>query len=80
MDCAENGVPIDTSPDPAHFSPEDVITRDVCIVGGGSSGTFTATRLRDLKKSIVLVEPKNRSVDTRRHTRIQLQVSLSMSA
>ena len=60
MDCTKNGVLEDTSLDPSQFSPEDVITRDVCIVGGGSSGTFTAIRLRDFNKSVVLVEAKNR--------------------
>jgi hypothetical protein len=38
----------------------DVITRDVCIVGGGSSGTYAAIRLRDLGKSVVVVEHKDR--------------------
>jgi hypothetical protein len=36
------------------------IRRDVCILGGGSSGTYTAVRLRDLGKSVVVVEKKNR--------------------
>ncbi|KAH9537522.1 hypothetical protein CY35_16G056900 [Sphagnum magellanicum] len=38
----------------------DVITRDVCIIGGGSSGTYAAIRLRDLGKSVVVVEHKDR--------------------
>jgi hypothetical protein len=38
----------------------DVITRDVCIVGGGSTGTYAAIRLRDLGKSVVVVEHKDR--------------------
>jgi hypothetical protein len=33
-----------------------IIERDVAIVGGGSSGTYTAVRLRDLGKSVVVVE------------------------
>jgi hypothetical protein len=36
------------------------IHRDVCILGGGGSGTYTAVRLRDLGKSVVVVESKNR--------------------
>lgn len=36
------------------------IHRDVCILGGGSSGTYTAVRLRDLGKSVVVVERKGR--------------------
>lgn len=37
-----------------------VLERDVCVIGGGSSGTYTAVRLRDLGSSVVLVEHKNR--------------------
>ncbi|WP_127355807.1 FAD-dependent oxidoreductase [Actinacidiphila soli] len=37
-----------------------VIERDVCVIGGGSSGTYTALRLQDLGKSVVLVEGKDR--------------------
>ncbi|KAJ0415685.1 hypothetical protein BJY00DRAFT_254020 [Aspergillus carlsbadensis] len=33
-----------------------VITRDVCIIGGGASGTYAAVRLRELGHSVVLVE------------------------
>lgn len=38
------------------FEQVDIITRDVCIVGGGSAGTYTATRLRQLGQSVVVVE------------------------
>ena len=55
-----NGIPKDTCLDPANYAPEDVITKDVCIIGGGSSGTYTAIRLRDFNKSVVVVEAKNR--------------------
>jgi NADPH-dependent 2,4-dienoyl-CoA reductase/sulfur reductase-like enzyme len=34
----------------------DVITRDVCVIGGGASGTYGAIRLNDLGKSVVVVE------------------------
>jgi hypothetical protein len=37
-----------------------VIRRDVCVVGGGSSGTYTAVRLRDLGRSVVVVESLGR--------------------
>lgn len=38
------------------FDRDDVITRDVCIIGGGSGGTYAATRLRQLGQSVIIVE------------------------
>lgn len=37
-----------------------VIRRDVCVLGGGSSGTYTAVRLRDLGASVAVVESQDR--------------------
>ena len=45
---------------PSDFTAEDVIVRDVCIVGGGSSGTYAAVRLGDLGSSVVVVESEDR--------------------
>ncbi|OCK74613.1 flavin-containing superfamily amine oxidase-like protein [Lepidopterella palustris CBS 459.81] len=42
----------------ADFQPKDIISRDVCIIGGGASGTYAAIRLQDLGKSVVLLERK----------------------
>jgi hypothetical protein len=39
--------------------PRDVITRDVCIIGGGASGTYGAIRLNDLGKRVVVVEQQS---------------------
>jgi hypothetical protein len=36
------------------------IDRDVCVIGGGGSGTYTAIRLRDLGQRVVLVERNDR--------------------
>jgi Flavin containing amine oxidoreductase len=36
------------------------IVRDVCILGGGSAGTYTAVRLGDFGKSVVVLEKKDR--------------------
>ncbi|PYH91138.1 NADPH-dependent FMN reductase Lot6 [Aspergillus ellipticus CBS 707.79] len=35
---------------------EETITCDVCIIGGGSSGTYAAIRLKDAGKHVVVVE------------------------
>lgn len=40
------------------YAATHIIVRDVVIVGGGSSGTYTAVRLRDSGKSVVVVEKK----------------------
>jgi hypothetical protein len=42
------------------FAASNVITRDVVVIGGGSSGTYAAIRLRDLGKSVVVVETGDR--------------------
>ncbi|KAI1775363.1 amine oxidase, flavin-containing superfamily [Hypoxylon cercidicola] len=41
------------------YSPSDIIKRDVAIIGGGSSGTYTAVRLRDRGKSVVVIEKRD---------------------
>ncbi|KAF7596497.1 hypothetical protein BBP40_001369 [Aspergillus hancockii] len=38
------------------FTTDSTITRDVCIIGGGATGTYAAIRLRDMGKSVVVVE------------------------
>ena len=43
-----------------HWDENDIITRDVCVIGGGSSGTYAAVRLRDMNQSVVIIERKNR--------------------
>ena len=45
---------------PSAAAAAPVIRRDVCVVGGGSSGTYTAVRLRDLGRSVVVVESGGR--------------------
>ena len=38
----------------------DVLDYDVCIIGGGSAGTYAGIRLRDLNKTVAVVEAKGR--------------------
>ncbi|KAB8227350.1 hypothetical protein BDV23DRAFT_187534 [Aspergillus alliaceus] len=45
--------------DPSQFQPQDFITRDVCIIGGGSAGTYAAIRLRQMNQSVILVEKED---------------------
>jgi len=44
----------------ASFKPQDIITRDVAVIGGGSSGIYSAIQLLDKGKSVVVVEKKDR--------------------
>jgi hypothetical protein len=44
----------------ADIADAQVIRRDVCVIGGGSAGTYTAVRLGDFGKSVVVVEAKDR--------------------
>lgn len=51
--------------DESAFAPEDIITKDVAIIGGGASGTYAAVRLReDYNTSIVVIERENRLVSS----------------
>lgn len=42
------------------FAAKDVIQRDVCVIGGGSSGTNAAINLLRAGQSVVVVEKQNR--------------------
>lgn len=42
--------------DTSSYNPSDIITRDVAVIGGGSSGTFGAFKLKDRGKSVVVIE------------------------
>jgi NAD(P)-binding Rossmann-like domain len=46
--------------DIAGSADSEVIERDVCVIGGGSAGTYTAVRLSDLGQSVVVVERQDR--------------------
>lgn len=38
----------------------EVLQRDVCIIGGGASGTYAAVRLQQMGKSVALIEKQSR--------------------
>ena len=42
--------------DPKNYASKDVITREVAVIGGGSTGTYAAVNLQDLGKTVVVVE------------------------
>lgn len=42
------------------YTVDQVITRDVSIIGGGSSGTYAAIQLRDAGKSVAVIEQTER--------------------
>ena len=46
--------------DTKSFPASSIITRDVCVLGGGSTGTYSAIRLSDSGKSVVVVEANDR--------------------
>lgn len=42
-----------------HWTQNNIIQRDVLIIGGGSSGTYSAIRLKQQGKSVVVVEKQS---------------------
>ncbi|TEA19760.1 Beta-cyclopiazonate dehydrogenase [Colletotrichum sidae] len=64
--CALGASLISASPvgldcyDESAFAPADIIERDVLIVGGGATGTYSAVKLKDQKKTIAVVEQSER--------------------
>lgn len=42
------------------FAKTKIIERDVCVIGGGSSGTYTAVAVKDAGRSVVVLEAKQR--------------------
>jgi hypothetical protein len=40
------------------YTAQNVVIRDFAVIGGGSTGTYSAIRLRDLNNSIVVIEKK----------------------
>ena len=59
---------ITTLPDPLPYNNDDkniwevqdMITCDICIIGSGASGTYSAIRLRDMNQSVVIIEQTDR--------------------
>ncbi|KAK2610097.1 hypothetical protein N8I77_003553 [Diaporthe amygdali] len=43
---------------PESYKPENVIDRDVAIIGGGSAGTYSAVRLVDHNLTAAVIKPK----------------------
>lgn len=42
------------------YDVHKVVTRDACVIGGGSTGTYSAIRLKDKGKSVVVIEKVGR--------------------
>src|SRR3954466_9425119 len=42
------------------FAKTKTIERDVCVIGGGASGPYTAVALKDAGRSVVVLESKQR--------------------
>ncbi|EED21091.1 conserved hypothetical protein [Talaromyces stipitatus ATCC 10500] len=42
--------------DPCSHAPEDVMVRDIVVIGGGTSGTYGAIGLKDMGRSVAVVE------------------------
>ena len=58
LSCVATVAGTHTTPGNSHT--EDVITRDICVIGGGAAGTYAAIRLGDMKKSVIVIEHMDR--------------------
>ena len=56
MDSNAHRPPMDLS----QYDASNIITREVCVIGGGAAGTYAAIRLRQLNKSVVVIERQGR--------------------
>ena len=43
-----------------NISPQNTLTVDVCVIGGGAAGTYSAIKSKDLNKTVVVVEQQDR--------------------
>ena len=46
--------------DTKSYKPQDIITRDVAVIGGGAGGTYSAISLKDKGKSVIVIEKQGR--------------------
>lgn len=46
--------------DTANFQADDIIQRDVAVIGGGAAGTYSAISLKHKGKSVIVVEKQDR--------------------
>ncbi|KAI0833181.1 FAD/NAD(P)-binding domain-containing protein [Hypoxylon sp. FL0890] len=51
---------LDLNTDLSLSEPNAILHRDVVVIGGGSTGTYTAVRLKDYNKTVAVVERKSR--------------------
>lgn len=42
------------------ISPQNTLNVDVCVIGGGAAGTYSAIKSKDLNKTVVVVEQQDR--------------------
>ena len=42
------------------ISPQNMLNVDVCVIGGGAAGTYSAIKSKDLNKTVVVVEQQDR--------------------
>ncbi|KAJ6437309.1 FAD dependent oxidoreductase [Purpureocillium lavendulum] len=60
------------------YATEQVIFKDVAIIGGGASGSYAAVRIReDFGKSVALIEKKDRLVRTPSHCSVIARLAAS---
>ncbi|KAI9744825.1 MAG: hypothetical protein M1818_001750 [Claussenomyces sp. TS43310] len=59
LPCAIGTVSLSIGLSNSQSVKQEPLTRDVCIIGGGASGTYAAVRLQDLGYSVMVIEREN---------------------
>lgn len=58
--CPASSAPTSCTVNGRKYNVDTIISKDVAIIGGGSAGTYSAIRLGDLGKSVVVIEGTGR--------------------
>lgn len=60
LNCLVSAAPTSCTVNGHQYNVDQIITKDVSVISGGSSGTYSAIRLRDCGKRVAVIEQTER--------------------